>query len=258
MTNERLRTAMDRSGVTIEQLARDVGTVPKTVQRWIAGRAPHPRTRWEVAQRLDESMEYLWPDARHRQTDARAGADEIIAAYPFRADVDVSRWWGLITGAESQIDLLGYTLYFLPQQHPELIPVLLDKCTAGCEVRLIVAGPDSENLRRRDEEERVPITLAARVQSSLAAFKPLLESGCAQLRYQDVPLYNSIFRFDDQMFLTPHLYATPGYAAPLLHLRRLGDNGLFSRFASHFEAIWTSSTPHGHPGQDGRVVDAQS
>jgi hypothetical protein len=31
-----------------------------------------------------------------------------------------------------------------------------------------------------------------------------------QLRYQDVPLYNSVFRFDDEMFVTPHLYGTQG------------------------------------------------
>lgn len=251
MANDRLRTAMDRAGVSAEHLARQIGTDPKTVQRWISGRLPHPRNRWEVAQRLDESVEFLWPEARHRQTDARTAADELVAAYTYRADVEVSRWWNLITGAHSRIDLLGYTLYFLPQQHPELIPVLRDKCEQGCQIRLIVASQESENLRQREEEEHVAITLVARVQSSLAAFRPLLQDGCAQLRYQDAPLYNSIFRFDDEMFVTPHLYATPGHSAPLLHVRRLGDSGLFSRFTSHFEAIWDASEPGDEWMEDG-------
>jgi hypothetical protein len=57
------------------------------------------------------------------------------------------------------------------------------------------------------------------------------------------PLHNSLFRFDDEMFVTPHLYATTGYRAPLLHLRRLGNDGIFDSFAGHFEAMWASAKP---------------
>jgi len=39
------------------------------------------------------------------------------------------------------------------------------------------------------------------------------------------------------------LYATPGASAPLLHLRRQAADGLFDRFAGHFEAIWATTTP---------------
>jgi len=140
---------------------------------------------------------------------------------------------------------LGYTLYFLPQQHPELVDVLLDKCSRGCSVRLTVADPESAHVQRRDQEEGEPITLVARIQSSLRAFKPLLDCPAAELRFQDVPLYNSVFRFDDQMFVTPMLFARPGHLAPLLHLRRLAPHGLFDQFASHFEGIWAASKPMG-------------
>lgn len=243
MANERLRAVMDRAGLTTEALARDAEVDPKTVQRWLAGRIPRAPHRWAVAERLDENEEFLWPGARRRQADALGAAAELIAAYPYRTDAEPSRWWRLITGAQSQIDLLGYTLYFLPQQHPDLLSVLLDKAQAGCRIRIMVANPQSDSLRRRDAEEHEPITLVARLQTSLSAFQPLMTYPCAELRYQDVPLYNSVFRFDDEMFVTPHLYATPGHAAPLLHLRRLGPSGLFSRFADHFEAIWVDSRP---------------
>jgi hypothetical protein len=56
-------------------------------------------------------------------------------------------------------------------------------------------------------------------------------------------MYNSLFRFDDDMFVTPHLYGTPGYGAPLLHVRRLGPDGVFANFAGHFEAVWTTARP---------------
>ncbi len=119
----------------------------------------------------------------------------------------------------------------------------MDKCQQGVRVRIAVADPNSEYVARRDEEEGEAITLVARIQSSLAAFSPLLGNENADLRFQDAPLYNSIFRFDDQMLVTPHLYGTPGRAAPVLHLVRLGPSGIFSRFSAHFEAIWSDSRP---------------
>jgi len=68
--------------------------------------------------------------------------------------------------------------------------------------------------------------------------------GCPGIRlhYHQTPLYNSLFRGDGHMFVTPHLYGTPGYGAPLLHLRRKGGGGIFDRFATHFEAVWSTST----------------
>lgn len=111
-------------------------------------------------------------------------------------------------------------------------------------MRLVLADPGSQFVRLRELEEQDPITLTARIQTSLRAFRPLVQDCTgAELRYQDAPLYSSVFRFDDEMFVTPHLYATPGHRAPLLHFRRLGPNGLFSRFASHFESIWATTTP---------------
>lgn len=243
MANERLRAAMDRASLSIESAAREARVDPKTVQRWLSGRVPHPRHRWALAERVDEDEEFLWPGARRRQADALGAAAEVVAAYPYRADLDAGRWWNLISRAEHQIDLLGYTLYFLPQQHPELVDLLRTKCERGCKVRVALADPASDHVRRRDEEEQEAITLVARIQTSLKAFTPLLDCDGADLRFQDVPLYNSVFRFDDEMLVTPMLYATPGHSAPLLHLRRIGPSGLFSRFAAHFEGVWADSRP---------------
>jgi hypothetical protein len=232
---------MSAAGVSVESLGRSVDVDPKTVQRWIAGRTPHPRHRWAVAEHLHETEGYLWPEAPQGPAAADASA-ELLAAYPYRSQVDAGRWWRLINSAATQVDLLGYTLYFLPQQHPQLVPTLIDKCTRGVRVRIAVADPSSDHVRERDEEEQDPITLVARIQSSLRAFTPLLACPGAEMRFQDVPLYNSLFRCDDEMFVTPMLYATPGHSAPLLHLRRLRPDGLFSRFEDHFEGVWEAST----------------
>lgn len=245
MTNERLRVALQRAGLTTEAVARATGVDPKTAHRWVAGRTPHPRHRWVIAAQVGEDEEYLWPDARRSIPANDGAAAEVVAAYPYRSDLDTHRWWALFQRAERQIDLLGYTLYFLPLQHPGLADLLRDKAKRGCAVRLCLADPESGNVLARDEEEQEAITLVARIASTLHWLEPLLEEDCIEARFQQAPLYSSIFRFDDQMLVTPHLYAIPGHAAPLLHLRRLGSNGVFSRFATHFEGIWADTRPIG-------------
>jgi len=243
MTNERLRVALDSAGLTIEAAARATGVDPKTVQRWLTGRIPHPRHRWAIAARVEEDEEFLWPDARRSGPSNDGATAEIVAAYAYRSDLDTRRWWDLLVRAERQIDLLGYTLYFLPQQHPNLADLLGEKAKKGCRIRIGLADPSSPNVQARDEEEHHAITLVARIQSTLEWLEPVLQFNEIDARFQDAPLYSSIFRFDDQMLVTPHLFATPGHSAPLLHLRRLGPNGLFSRFAAHFEGIWADTRP---------------
>lgn len=242
MANERLVSAMQRADVTVKDLATLTGRDPKTVSRWTGGRVPHPRQRYLVAKELGEDEEYLWPGA-HRTPQTKASATgEIVATYPYRSNMSTEAWWRLISSAEHQIDLLGYTLYFLALDHPELVPALIDKCANGCQIRAAIADPQSEHVANRDAEEGQPITLIARIGTTMRYFEPLRECENFSLRYQDVPLYNSVFRFDDQMLVTPHLHAVPGSSAPMLHLRRLTPNGLFSRFAGHFESIWATTT----------------
>ncbi|MGH3633494.1 MAG: helix-turn-helix domain-containing protein [Mycobacterium sp.] len=242
MANERLAAAMQQANVTVRELATVTERDPKTVSRWLGGRVPHPRQRYIVAKALNDEEEFLWPGAGRKIERLASATSEIVATYPYRSNMPRSEWWRLITSAERQIDLLGYTLYFLALEHPELVPVLKRKCQAGCKVRAVVADPNCQHVRNRDNEEDEPITLAARIHTTLKYFNSLYDVNGFELRHQDAPLYNSVFRFDDQMLVTPHLYATPGSSAPMIHLKRLASNGLFCRFATHLEAIWSITT----------------
>lgn len=243
MANERLRSAMDRRRATVAQLATTAEVDPKTVSRWLGGRIPHPRHRWAIAKLLHEDQEFLWPGIERRSTEPAASTAEIVSAYPYRSSLPTSTWWDLISRAERQIDLLGYTLYFLPLEHPHLVDTIRAKCEQGCVVRAAVADPSSKHVEDREQEEDLALTLNARIHTTLKYFRPLFACEGFDFRYQDAPLYNSLFRFDDEMLVTPHLYATPGSSAPLLHLRRLGPNGLFARFTAHFDSIWERTTP---------------
>lgn len=242
MANERLRTAMATAHVATEEVSRAAGVDVKTVQRWLAGRTPHARHRWAVAKLLAEDERYLWPDSERSASNGGA-TPEIVAAYGHRADVPAQQWWDAFVLARRQIDLLGFAMLFIPEAHPRLVELLATKAADSCQIRIALADPSSPYVQDRDAEEGLGGAFAPRIRNTLVHFHPLLGRHGVEINQHRTPMYNSVFRFDDEMFVTPHLYATPGYRAPLLHLRRLGPGGIFDSFADHFEAIWKVSTP---------------
>ncbi len=243
MTNDRLRNAMATKHISLEILAQKTEVDPKTTQRWINGRTPHQRHRWKIAEILGEREEYLWPEETNQTKGNTTVTTEILAAYAQRTDVPPSLWWELITKAEKQIDFLGFAMLFLPEQHSDLMPHLKEKSQNGCRIRIAVADPHSHYVQERDDEEELEGTLSARIQSTIRHFKPLRQTPNIEIGLHRMPLYNSIFRFDEEMFVTPHLYKEHGSKAPLLHLRQLGQRGLFKDFATHFENVWVTTTP---------------
>ncbi|WP_226899530.1 hypothetical protein [Nonomuraea phyllanthi] len=48
----------------------------------------------------------------------------------------------------------------------------------------------------------------------------------------------SVFRFDTEMLVTPHLAKFVGHDSPMPHLRRYQDDELFDRFAYHASELW--------------------
>lgn len=83
-------------------------------------------------------------------------------------------------------------------------------------------GPDSDDLGHLESLWRLP---------------------GVELRFHDVHLYNAIYRFDDQMIVTPYLVGAHGYQHPALHLRRLGPYGIFASFADQLETLWARAAP---------------
>ena len=74
MPNERLRDALLRHGLGLDQVARATSVDPKTVERWISkGRLPYPKHRRAIAAMVRESENYLWPDAIAPERKAEIG-----------------------------------------------------------------------------------------------------------------------------------------------------------------------------------------
>lgn len=103
MANERLRTAVSSRGFTPARLADRLGVDTKTVERWIAGRAPHRKSRFEVAALLGEDVAYLWPDALSADERADVAEAELVGFYPHRSLVPPNLWGDMFARAQSAV-----------------------------------------------------------------------------------------------------------------------------------------------------------
>ncbi|MEW2547911.1 DUF5919 domain-containing protein [Streptomyces sp. NPDC047002] len=240
--NEALRRAMAKAHLTDRELAERCGVDAKTVGRWITqtGRVPHARHRWAVAEAVGEDEGLLWPTAA--KTAIKVGPDrEIAEVFPYRSAVPASLWRTLITRAERELTFAGYTNYFLWLEQARFGTALRRKAERGCKVRFLVGEPDSELTQSRERDENVPLTLSTRIRVTLAEVEKL--KGSVDARFSDGHAYLSVFRFDDDMIVTPLLTHSVGHDAPTLHLRRHQNDGIFDRFASHIEELWTRGRP---------------
>ncbi|MFG3244649.1 hypothetical protein [Streptomyces sp. NPDC048157] len=216
----------------------------KTVERWLSdpSRVPHPGTRQEVSEALGVEAEVLWP--RAIRSAVKIGPErEIVTAYPYRNACPTSVWGQLIDSASTSITFAGYTNYFLWQEQSRLSDRLKAKAASGCSVRFLVGDPDSEVTRRREEIEGVPLTVGTRIRITLDALRKMGVIPGVEVRFSDEHIALSVFSFDDEMLVTPHLSSLLGHESPMLHLRRLGDDGLYDRFAGHVAALWEGGRP---------------
>jgi len=116
------------------------------------------------------------------------------------------------------------------------------KCASGCKVRIALADPDGTQTQERDVLEQLNGTLPARIRTTLGHLRDVLTIPGVELRFHNVHLYNAIYRFDDEMIVTPYLYRAHGFQHPAFRLRRLGPYGVFASFADQFETIWATTT----------------
>ena len=235
---------MTAAGFSEDKLASAVGVDPKSVSRWVRQCVVPRRVglKLKVAQVLGVDEADIWPaPAENPIVEPGDATDEVVCAWSHRADVPKTRWWALFSQARERIDLLGYAMQFLPEDHARFDRLLLDKARHGCTVRIALAHPESRYVLERDAEERLGGTFPDRIRSTLGHFKPLFGVAGIEIRHHQTPMYNSLFRGDDEMLVTPHLFALKGYRAPIFLVRRVIDDGIFDNFAEHFDRIWAET-----------------
>ncbi|WP_254666811.1 hypothetical protein [Streptomyces sp. WMMB 714] len=216
----------------------------KTVERWLSDteRCPHTVVREKVSVYLGVSSDMLWP--RAMRSTVKTGADrEIVSAYPYRNACPSTVWSTLIDRAEREITFAGYTNYFIWQEQPALAERLRRKCETGVRVRFLIGDPDSEVTRQREEVEAVPLTVRTRINITLDALEKMRPCEGLEARYSDKHIALSVFSFDNEALVTPHLSSLLGHESPMLHLRRLSEDGLYDRFSGHVTALWSEARP---------------
>ncbi|WP_323180656.1 XRE family transcriptional regulator [Streptomyces atratus] len=231
------------------KLAARIGVAPKTVERWLADAelVPHARNRVDACRALKVDEEMIWPKAVQERV--KTGHDrELVHAYPYRSACPSTVWGELIEGATTDIFLAGYTNYFVWLEQPAFVDTLRRKISEGCRVRFLLGDPDGEVTRQREAIEDVALSVATRIRISLEHLGRLGPPEGLETRFSSAEdavnhVSLSVFRFDHDALVTPHLARLVGHDSPLLHLRRQGDSGMFDRFAEHAEELWNRGVP---------------
>lgn len=255
MANERLRLAIVKAGLNGTELAQRVQVDPKTVERWITkGRLPRPMQRAATAEALGADELYLWPEVADSPQARTARQAELVRLYTHRGEIPSGYWYELINDAKKHIDILVISGLFLPDGHTDLGKMLAAKAREGVQVRYLFGDPyihlkkpkDSAVLRR-GEEEGVGDHLASRAVFALSYLKEAFGVPGVRINLHNTTLYNSIYRFDDDVLVNTHAYGAPAGDSPILHLRRVPGGRLFEHYMTSFDRVWEDSEPAPKP-----------
>ncbi|MBT2389923.1 XRE family transcriptional regulator [Streptomyces sp. ISL-1] len=236
---------MSAAGMSPRQLAVRAGVSGKTVERWLADEelTPHARNRADASRALGVNEEMLWPQAVKDRI--KTGDDrELVQSYPYRSACPSTVWGELVEAATDEIFLSGYTNYFFWTQVPQFAEMLKRKAGQGCRVRFLLGDPRGEVTSQREAIEDVALTVSTRIRITLEHLDRLGPIEGVEARYSSAEdavshVSLSVFRFDDEALVTPHLARLVGHDSPMLHLRRHGSSGMFARFADHAEELWS-------------------
>jgi hypothetical protein len=225
---------------------------PKTVGRWLGGRVPHPRHRFHAARYLRVDETFLWPGSQAGAS--RPKGSELVDAYPNRASVPRETWLTLLQEARARIDILVFSGTFFAQSNPHVARMLTERAASGVRVRLCFGDPGSRAVAVRGSEEGIGGALAAKIRASLTYYRPLLPVDGCEVRLHDTTLYSSLFRYDEDLLVNPHIFGQPASANPVFHLKRVNAHSWFDSYTGSFEAVWGDARPW-VPGQEGTSAD---
>jgi transcriptional regulator with XRE-family HTH domain len=243
LSNERLRAALLKKGLTPTQLAERLKVDVKTADRWVGGRVPYRKHRFAVATLLGVEESYLWPDALTSDQVAAASESEIISVYPHRWAVPRDVWAQHFTDAREAIDMLTMAGLFIAEDSGT-VRLFRQKAQAGVRLRLLISNPDSPAVALREiEEDTGAGVVASRIKNVLALLRPLRGVEGIEFRLHDACLYTSILRSDDDLIVVAHVYGVAGSNAPAMHLRKIPGGDMVALYQESFETIWAGAKP---------------
>ena len=84
----------------------------------------------------------------------------------------------------------------------------------GVRVRLCFGDPSANAVATRDREEGLGGTLGHKIRSSLTYYRDIAAAGDCEIRLHGCTLYASLFRYDDDILVNPHAWASPRRPTP--------------------------------------------
>jgi hypothetical protein len=243
MANERLRRAIQQAGLGLDDVADHVGVDVKTAERWITkGRLPHARNRAQAVCLLSVDELELWPEAGERRNGRSVSDGELVRFHAHRGLVPHDRWYELLDVATERFDLLVYAGLFLLDGRSDLPALVRRKAEAGVRVRLLYGDPECAAVARRGAEG-IGDGLAARIRLVLRYMGEAFQVRGVSVRLHETVLYNSLYRYDDDVLVNTHAYGVAAGHSPVMHVRRLAGGGLFDHYTAGFERVWNEATP---------------
>jgi transcriptional regulator with XRE-family HTH domain len=244
-SNERLRGSLASAQLRTADVAEKIGVDPKTVERWITqGRLPHRTHRVAVAQALGTDEGYLWPEILTAPSTQAASVAELLELHPTRAAVPYAVWAQLIANTHEALDILTYAGTFLFDQL-DILDVLRRKSAEGVFCRFLIGDETSPEVQRRAAEEGTPGGLEGRIQLHRRYLREVANLPGVEVRAHGTTLYNSLYRFDQDLLVNGHAYATPAGRSPVLHLRRVPGGRMWDHYMHSFDEVWKIATPNG-------------
>jgi transcriptional regulator with XRE-family HTH domain len=238
--NHALAHALTRAGLTPVDVASRLGVDPKTVERWLAGRVPHPRHRTALRALVDVPETALWPGAGTRSRRPGGRDSEIVAVYPHRWMVLAEVWRDFFSRAQHELGILVYSGLFLLED-AAILRIFADKAAAGVRVRLLLGDPTSPHVAQRGTDEGIGDAMSARIRNALVLVRPLLSVPGIELRMHGTTLYNSIFLADDALLVNTHVLGRPATHAPVLCVVRPKGKSPENLYYECFERVWEGS-----------------
>jgi transcriptional regulator with XRE-family HTH domain len=232
--NETFCRAVLRARLTEEDIAARLGVDPKTVRRWIDGRAlPYRRHRWALATMLDTAETDLWPELRS----AQPRSAEVVAVYPHLGTVPRDVWLRLFGSAKRNISLLDNLESSLARDD-RIMAVLAERARAGATIRICLGDPawSAAGQQAVGPPE-------ADVDGGHELYGPLRDSGEAEIRLHQGVLYSFMYRADDQVLVAQCVYGVPVLGGPVVHLQQVTGGDMFGAYVDSFERIWAEARP---------------
>ncbi len=145
----------------------------------------------------------------------------------------------MVREAVDTIDIYTYASAFFAEAVPGVDRIMKAKAEEGVIVRFNLGDPDSAEAVRRGEDEGIDVP--GRIREAMAYYAPMVDHPGIEFRSHATILYNSVYRFDNEMLVNQHALGCHGFAAPLLHLRKTDDGPLWSTYEQSVEKAWTAS-----------------